>query len=132
MKKLTKKDDEIQRIIHERFLDLKDKMDELIPTVRFRTKGIVEVEFSVKIGDVFSPITTLSKTTNTIKYNKISDPYILREIVECCDFINSYFEFLTYKIVKVSLSFNEVIKVGSFHFLCRYTKPIRTYKKKLE
>ncbi len=130
MKKLTKKDDEIQKIIQERFLELTDKIDELTPTVRFRTKGIVEIEFSVKIGNGFGQITTETKTKNTIKYQKFTNPEILREIVECCDFINDYFQFLSYNIVKYSLSFNDSVRIGGFYFLCRYTKPIRTYKKK--
>jgi hypothetical protein len=116
MRKLTKSEEEIQKIIKERLLDFSDF--NFINEVRFKPRGIVELKISVGIG------------TGHL-YNKISKPEIVKEMIECCEFIQNYFDFLSLNITKINFYFDQSYKRGHFEFSCVFTKPVRTYKKKI-
>jgi hypothetical protein len=116
MRKLTKGEEEIQKIIQERLLDFSDINFRI--EVSFKPGGIVELNMSVGIG-------------SGLLYRKLSKPEVVKEIIECCEFIHSYFDFLSFNITRLNFFFDQIITRGGFQFSCVFTKPVRTYKKKI-
>lgn len=93
--------EELEHIVFDRFLEIRDKLPELVPSVELKTRS-VNIYFNV----VFSNSAIRTNDRKNMDYSDIT-PSIFQEIFENCEFVKDYFSMKRFDILTIKFTRNQ-------------------------
>ena len=123
-------DDEVKLITQERFLEIIEKQKTLkIEIILFEKVDGLMLRLNDNMGYPFA-LRHLGSGDNVQKFLSYTQSAVMIEIIENCQFIESYFDFAPFLITNLYLDFDNKQLKGDFKFEAVFRAKKRAYKKR--